>query len=582
MSILLILFFLVLTLNYTYSKKESISLAIVMSSLTFALAAILITELTSIFKSYNFTSSFIYWGLLDIGLIYLTLKSRNLIPINRYKALFIQNKWMILFLGTFSLLLFTQGILYPPNNWDSMTYHMARIAHWVMNESVYPYPTHIYRQIYQPPLAEWIIGQICILNRGDYFANALQLMYLISSLACVNLIMQEYKLSKKTRSIAFILVFTTPSIFMQATSTQNDIVSGFFLLGTIYALIRFFKTFRISNGILTGVFIGCALLTKGTAFVYLIPISMIAFMVLLRKTIKSSISVSKIVPSVSLLLLLTLLIPSPHYLRNYALSGDIFGASDDHYFNQDSNVKSIGLGILKNIGNHLSTPFTSDITNQVVEKAHLITNIQIDDEKYSYKGIHFKLGTWNHNEDEVSNILQVILFLVTLLLLILKWKKTTNTFKFTMLFCLATFFIFSFILKWQPWHIRLQVPLFMMLAIPCSMMLEQFKIKKLIVLTLVLATLYCITLMILNPNRPIIKSAKQTKLVSRFEKFFVAMPTYLVEYKELRYKCVKHIPNEWNVHGDTWEYPLYYDCFDKKNKPFTSINIKNQSINATR
>jgi len=508
-----------------------------MSSLTFALAAILITELTSIFKSYNFTSSFIYWGLLDIGLIYLTLKNRNLIPINRYKALFIQNKWMILFLGTFSLLLFTQGILYPPNNWDSMTYHMARIAHWVMNESVYPYPTHIYRQIYQP---------------------------------------------KKTRSIAFILVFTTPSIFMQATSTQNDIVSGFFLLGTIYALIRFFKTFRISNGILTGVFIGCALLTKGTAFVYLIPISMIAFMVLLRKTIKSSISVSKIVPSVSLLLLLTLLIPSPHYLRNYALSGDIFGASDDHYFNQDSNVKSIGLGILKNIGNHLSTPFTSDITNQVVEKAHLITNIQIDDEKYSYKGIHFKLGTWNHNEDEVSNILQVILFLVTLLLLILKWKKTTNTFKFTMLFCLATFFIFSFILKWQPWHIRLQVPLFMMLAIPCSMMLEQFKIKKLIVLTLVLATLYCITLMILNPNRPIIKSAKQTKLVSRFEKFFVAMPTYLVEYKELRYKCVKHIPNEWNVHGDTWEYPLYYDCFDKKNKPFTSINIKNQSINATR
>lgn len=577
MSILLILFFLVLTLNHTLSKRKSFSLAIVMSSLSFALATILITELSSIFKSYNFTSSFSYWGVIDIGLIYLTLKNRELIHINKYKALFFQNKWMILFLGTFSLVLFIQGILYPPNNWDSMTYHMARIAHWVMNESVYPYSTHIYRQIYQPPLAEWMIGQICILNRADYFANALQLMYLIGSLACVNLIMQEFGLSKKTRSIAFILVFTTPSIFMQATSTQNDIVIGFFLLGTIYALIRFFKTFRISNGILTGVFIGCALLTKGTAFVYLIPISMIAFMVLFRYIIKTTISLSKLVPSVSLLLLLTLLIPSPHYCRNYILSGDIFGASDDHYFNQNSNIKSVALGLLKNMGNHLSTPFTSDITNQVVEKAHLMTDIQIDDKKYSYNGIHFKLGTWNHNEDEVSNFLQLILFLITFLFLILKWKNTTNTFRFTTLFCITTFFIFSFILKWQPWHLRLQVPLFMMMAIPCSMMLEQFTLKKIISLYLVLVSIYCILLMMLNPNRPFLKTDKQAKLVTRFERFFVAMPTYLVEYKKLRYKIVKHIPNEWNVHGDTWEYPLYFDCFDKRLNAFKPILIKNPS-----
>ncbi|MFN5443947.1 MAG: ArnT family glycosyltransferase [Crocinitomicaceae bacterium] len=484
---------------------------------------------------------------------------------------------MILFLGTFSVLLFIQGILYPPNNWDSMTYHMARIAHWVMNESVYPYPTHIYRQIYQPPLAEWMIGQICILNRADYFANALQLMYLISSLACVNLIMQEFKLSQKIRSIAFILIFTTPSIFMQATSTQNDIVIGFFLLGTIYALIRFFKTFRNSNGILTGVFIGCALLTKGTAFVYLIPISLIAIIFLIRNIIKSTISVSKIAPSVSLLLLLILLIPSPHYYRNYALSGDIFGASDDHYFNQDSNVKSVALGLLKNMGNHLSTPFTSDITNQVVEKAHLITNIQINDEKYSYNGIHFKLGTWNHNEDEVSNFLQVILFLVTLLFLILQWKNTTNSFRFTTLFCLATFFIFSIILKWQPWHIRLQVPLFMMMAIPCSMMLYQIKFKKIIGLYLISATLYCMLLMMLNPNRPFIKTDKQAKLVTRFEKYFVAMPLFLPEFKKWRYRIKKNTPTKWGVHGDTWEYPMYYDCFDNKITPFKSVKIVNQT-----
>lgn len=578
MSILLIVFFLALTLNYTYAKRESFSLAIVMSCLSFAFATILISELASIFKSYNFTSSFIYWGLLDVGLVFLSIKNQTLISIDRYKTVFFQNKWMIFFLGMFSILLFIQGILYPPNNWDSMTYHMARIAHWVMNESVYPYPTHIYRQIYQPPLAEWMIGQICILNRADYFANTLQLIYLIGSLACLNLIMQEFELTKKVRSIAYIVAFTTPSIFMQTTSTQNDIVVGFFILGTMYGLIRFFKTFNISNALITGVFIGCALLTKGTAFVYLIPIALFAALSLIRKHYNSSISIPKLIPLISIILLCSILIPAPHFYRNFKLSGDIFGASDDHYFNENISAKSTSLGILKNIGNHLSTPFTSDITNQIVEKTHLISKIPINEKKYSYNGIHFKLNTWNHNEDEVSNFFQIILFGITCIVLIINFKSNSKLFNFSTIFCLSTFLIFSFILKWQPWHIRLQVPLFMMMAIPFSMMLYQIKFKKIIGLYLVLATLYCILLMILNPNRPFIKTNKQAKLVTRFEKFFVTIPTYLPEYKKLRHKVVKKIPNEWNVHGDTWEYPLYYDCFEKKINTFNPIHIKNPTV----
>jgi ATPase subunit of ABC transporter with duplicated ATPase domains len=65
------------------------------------------------------------------------------------------------------------------------------------------------------------------------------------------------------------------------------------------------------------------------------------------------------------------------------------------------------------------------------------------------------------------------------------------------------------------------------------MMLEQFKFKKIISLYLVLASIYCLLLMMLNPNRPIIKTDKQTKLVTRFEKFFVAMPSHLDEYTKL-------------------------------------------------
>jgi hypothetical protein len=45
----------------------------------------------------------------------------------------------------------------PPNNWDSMTYQMARVAEWYDHRSVAFYPTAIDRQLWQPPLAEYLI-----------------------------------------------------------------------------------------------------------------------------------------------------------------------------------------------------------------------------------------------------------------------------------------------------------------------------------------------------------------------------------------------------------------------------------------
>jgi hypothetical protein len=44
-----------------------------------------------------------------------------------------------------------------PIAWDSMSYHLARVAHWSQNHAVAFYPTHIVRQLYQPPLAEYAI-----------------------------------------------------------------------------------------------------------------------------------------------------------------------------------------------------------------------------------------------------------------------------------------------------------------------------------------------------------------------------------------------------------------------------------------
>jgi hypothetical protein len=56
-----------------------------------------------------------------------------------------------------SLFLLTTGVvayLAPPDTWDSLTYHMARVAHWAQSGSLAHYATGIERQDLMPPGAE--------------------------------------------------------------------------------------------------------------------------------------------------------------------------------------------------------------------------------------------------------------------------------------------------------------------------------------------------------------------------------------------------------------------------------------------
>ena len=64
-----------------------------------------------------------------------------------------------------------------PYNWDSLTYHLPRIMHWVQNKSVAHYATNIDRQIASPPLAEFINLHIYLLmGKKDVAFNLLQCM----------------------------------------------------------------------------------------------------------------------------------------------------------------------------------------------------------------------------------------------------------------------------------------------------------------------------------------------------------------------------------------------------------------------
>ena len=85
-----------------------------------------------------------------------------------------------LIIALFVFLLF--GALYTvPYNYDSMTYHLARVGHWIDHKNVAHYITNIDRQIYSPVLCEYFLMHIMLLTGSDILVNLLQFFCLLSS-----------------------------------------------------------------------------------------------------------------------------------------------------------------------------------------------------------------------------------------------------------------------------------------------------------------------------------------------------------------------------------------------------------------
>ena len=114
-----------------------------------------------------------------------------------------------------------------PNNFDAMTYHLARVLHWLQNRSLAFYPTPIWRQLILGPIAEMAILHGVALSGGDWLANTVQFSAMTGSVLGVSLMAKQLGGNRTTQIFAALLAFTLPMGILQASSAQNDYVAAF-------------------------------------------------------------------------------------------------------------------------------------------------------------------------------------------------------------------------------------------------------------------------------------------------------------------------------------------------------------------
>ncbi|MBF0206048.1 MAG: hypothetical protein HQK53_04085 [Oligoflexia bacterium] len=568
-------------------------------------------ELLSFFSVLNiFYVSWGFFAYLVVQLIgvFLTTKHGPLVPLHleihslvppffRSNRFFSFSNFLfssILFILFFTLII---ALIAPPNNWDSMTYHMSRVVHWQQNQSLDFYPTNIYRQLASFPFAEMLILLSVMIGDGDVFANLVQwsalFLLVLMGIATARLL----KLPKNLLLLPSFFVVTIPMVILQSTTTQNDLLASCWLMGFVLCCLQEHFNNHLNDRYdhynhsgcannsyveknnwvwqrtaMAGIFLGLAILSKATIYTCALPFVFYYVLLFFRPPFSFNYFIKHICTRMFLFSLIVLVINLPHGIRNYYAFSNFLGSSkivNEHRVVAPSMNKTVSNGV-KQLGMHLITPWekvNSVITKAVISFHDNVLKIDVNSADITFNDTKFSLHRLIAHEDLIGNFWHTLLVFILLIttifeiLLILTKRKAIdrNYYIHVLLVTLVTLsgILFITLIKWQPWISRLHVPIFVLASIPLSIFFAKVS-PRLLKVTVVILFVSTLPWIFGQKGRPILKM-KNIFNTPRQELYF-ANRTEL--YKP--YLDAINIIKDKNCHSvalaiqeDDYEYPLW-------------------------
>lgn len=375
------------------------------------------------------------------------------------------------------------AVVAPPNNMDSMVYHMVRVVHWVQSHGVALFPTASMSNLYNPPWAEYAIAHFQILSGGDRFANGVQWFSLLGGVIGVSLLAKALGASPRAQVLASLVAATIPMGILQGSSTQNDFVVTFWLVCFVAVGLLWLAGPGGPDAVRDrwaaagmGASLGLALLTKGTAYIYAAPFLLGLGIALVRHRRRRAVGFGATVAVIAVLL------NAGYFVRNIALFGSPLAVR--HRQEQDTNrgysAAAAASNVARNLSLHMGTP--SSAVNARLYTAlgrfHELIHRDLNDPRTTAVG-RFRIHYPNTFEDSAGNPLHLLLIAVTVL-----GVAGSRTLRSNRLLggyvaaLLLAGLLFSAMLKWQPWHSRLQLPLFVLFAPAVGLVLGDFAPRR--------------------------------------------------------------------------------------------------------
>ncbi len=378
------------------------------------------------------------------------------------------------------------ALVTTPNNWDSMTYHLPRIAYWAQNRSVEHYATNSVRQISSPVLAEFVNLHVYILCRGhDLLFNMLQAVSYLTCAVMVGAIAQKLGCNRLFRFLAVLLYMSMPIAYAEALTTQVDNFATVWLLFFVYLLLdltgqkdRIEVDFgNISRVCMMGLCVAFGYLAKPS-----VCIGMAVFAVwLLIVCIVRKDRLWHLIRLACCALPCVVLPIIPELLRNFkTFHAYASSATGARQLVGTLQPRYLFINFMKNFSFNLPTPLLKDSEEffaKFAVKAAEILQVEINAESIAENGLEYGLHRANtYGCDTAVNPLVMWLFIFSVIWVIWQMKKTDwKTFQSGyFLTSAAAFLVFCTVLRWEPYVSRYMVSY---LALLCPMIVYQMQMR---------------------------------------------------------------------------------------------------------
>jgi len=315
-------------------------------------------EVLSLFKAIN------SYNVLIINVVFLGISIilRKMIPdtcpvetnfyltFEKIKSALKKDKFLLFlsFFFMFSIIIsFYLAVYAPANNWDTMTYHFARIAFWIQHKSFEHYETSSIRQLMFQPNAEILYLWILLFIKKDIFSGILQFSSFCGCLWVLYSFLAYLKLSAQRILWAIFLFASLPAIIIQSSSTQNDLVLGFFLFASLYLFIYSLKEHDKTSLIMSSLAMALAIGVKSSVFMFL-PVLCLVYGFISAMYRKEKLY-KPLIAYAGLTLLFIFILSAYSYILNYIEFNNIIGLDSyiNYYTAQANGIKSAVANLIR-------------------------------------------------------------------------------------------------------------------------------------------------------------------------------------------------------------------------------------------
>jgi hypothetical protein len=397
------------------------------------------------------------------------------------------------------------ALLAAPATEDSMVYHLPRVMHWIQDQSVAFYPTHIRRQLWPSPGGEFVVLHGQLLTGSDRLVTLIQWLAYVGDTILASVVAKELGAQKRGQLFAAFFFALLPPAVAQASAAQVELIAAFWFGCAVVFGLQMMNDKRKArswwSACLLGAAIGLAILTKTTAFIFLAPFVLWFLVTTIRRDPLRSVGNCVVAGLVALAL------NAPHAARNLATYDSPLGLRGG---NSQLNSAFFPAGFISNVVRNTSLHFgtRSQRANHSLYSSvigiHRILGVSANDPRTTFPGLEYKPVRMEYAEATAGAPIHVLLIACSLLILAWKGRGRDASALLALVAVVAGFLIFSFLLRWQPWHSRLWVPLFVVGAGAVGVAFESVARPLLRGAIIGLMMLGVLPALVLNPPRPLV------------------------------------------------------------------------------